>query len=94
MTITFQALSLVEKAVQVHFALRLRELQSMWMQDGCKVYMDSYVTPNGSCFMVTWIIFHIHLLEIGLTQNPETMALRTLSTIDSFYIIMCENLHE
>ena len=35
------------------------------MQDGCKVYM----VLNGSCFMVTWIIFENHLLEVGLTQN-------------------------
>jgi len=43
-TITLQALPLVEKAepVQVHFTLRtifkkhlLRDQQSMWMQDGC-----------------------------------------------------------
>ena len=26
------------------------------MQDGCKVYMDSYMASNGSCFMVTWTI--------------------------------------
>jgi hypothetical protein len=40
-----------------------------WMQDGCKVYM----APNGSCFMVTWIVFKNHLLDVGLTQNwhPE-----------------------
>jgi hypothetical protein len=25
----------------------------MWMQDGCKVYMDSYMASNGSCFMDT-----------------------------------------
>ena len=24
------------------------------MQDGCKVYMDSYMASNGPCFMVTW----------------------------------------
>ena len=29
----------------------------MWMQDGCKVYMDSYMASNGSCFIVTWINF-------------------------------------
>ena len=29
----------------------------MWMQDGCKVYVDSYVALNGSCFMVIWTIF-------------------------------------
>ena len=64
------------------------------MQDGCKVYMDSYMASNGSCFMVTWTIFKNHLLEVGLTENRETMALQTLITIDLFYFIMCENLHK
>ena len=52
-------LSLVEKLepVQVCFTLRLRDQRSMWMQDGYKVYMDSYMASIGSCFMVTWIIF-------------------------------------
>jgi hypothetical protein len=65
-------LSLVEKAepVQVCFMLRLRDQQSMRMQDGCKVYMESYVASNGSCFMVTWTIFKIHLLGVGLRQKP------------------------
>ena len=45
------------------------------MQDGCKVYMDSYIASNGSCFMFTWTIFQNHLLEVDLTQNQETMAL-------------------
>ena len=36
---------------------------SMWMPDGCKVYMDPYVALNGSCFMVTWTIFKNCLLE-------------------------------
>ena len=61
------------------------------MQDGCKVYMDSYMASNGSCFMVTWIIFKNHLLEVGLIQNWETMALRNLTTIDSLYFIICED---
>ena len=64
------------------------------MQDGCKVYMDSYMASNGSCFMVTWTIFKNHLLEAGLTQNWETMALRMLTTVDLFYSIMCEDPHE
>ena len=64
------------------------------MQDGCKVYMDSYMALNGSCFMVSWIIFKNHLLEVGLTQNRETIALQTLTTVDLFYIIMYENPHE
>ena len=71
MAATLQALSFVEKwePVQVRFTLRLRDQQSKWMQDGCKVYMDSYVTSNGSCFMVTSIIFKNHLLKVGLTHN-------------------------
>jgi hypothetical protein len=60
------------------------------MQDGCKVYMDSYLALNGSCFMVSCIIFKNHLLEVGLTQNQETMALQTLTTVDLFDSIMCE----
>jgi hypothetical protein len=45
--------------------------------------------------MVTWIIFKKNRrLEIGLTQNQETMALRTLTTVDSFYFIMCEDPRE
>ena len=60
------------------------------MQDGCKLYM----APNGSCFMITWIIFKNHLLEVGLTQNRETKAFRTLTTVDLFYFIMCEDPHE
>ena len=57
-TNALQALSLVEKAepVQVRFTLRWRDQRSTWMQNGCKVYMDSYMTSNGSCFMVTWTI--------------------------------------
>ena len=70
--------------------LCLRDQQSMWMQDGCKVYVDSYMASNGSCFMVTWTIFKNHLLEVGLTQNWETMALQMLTTVGLFYFIMCE----
>ena len=64
------------------------------MQDGCEVYMDSYMASNGSCFMLTWIIFKHHLLEVGLTQNRETIALRTLITVGLFYFIMREDPHE
>ena len=73
MTITLQALSLVEKAepVQVHFTLRLRgpTEYACEIQDGCKVYMDSYMASNESCFMVTWTTFKNHFLEVGLTQT-------------------------
>jgi hypothetical protein len=81
-----------ERRSPVHFRFspRLRDQRSMWMHDGCKVYMDSYMASNGSCVMVTWIIFKNHLLEVCLTQNRETMALRLLTTTGSFNFIMCE----
>ena len=96
MTNTLQALTSMERAelVQVHFTLCLRDQWSMWMQDGCKVYMDFYMAPNGSCFMVTWNILKNILLEVGLTQNRETMAHQTLTTIGLFYFIVCEDPHE
>ena len=95
-TVTFRALSLVEKVelVQVRFTLRLRDQRSTWMQDGCKVYMGFYMASNGLCFMVTWIVFKNYLLEVGPTQNRDTMALRTLTTTDLFYFILCEDPHE
>ena len=71
--------------IQVCFTLRLRDQWSMWMQDGCKVYMDSYIASNGSCLMVTWIIFKNHFLKVGPTQNWETIALSILTTVDLFY---------
>ena len=40
--------------------------------------------------MVPWTIFKNHLLEVGLTQNQETMALRTLTTVDNTSIILCK----
>jgi hypothetical protein len=92
-TITIQALSLVEKAdpVKGRVTLRLRDQWSMWMQDGCKVYMDPYMATNASCSMVTWIKFKNRLLEVGLTQNWETMVFWNLTTVYLFYFIMCED---
>ena len=63
------------------------------MQDGCKVYMDSGMASM-ECFMIVWTILKNHLLEVGLTQYQETMALRTLTIVDLFYFIMCEDMHE
>jgi hypothetical protein len=42
------------------------------------------MASNASCFMVTWIIFKNHLLEVGLTQNQETLAFWKLTTTGSF----------
>jgi hypothetical protein len=82
-TIALQAFSLVEKPepVQVPFTLCLRDQRSMWMKDGCQVYMDSYMASNGSCFMVTWTIFKNHLLEVGLTQYRKTVTLGEVSVL-------------
>ena len=68
----------------------------MWMQDGWKVYMDSYMTSNGSWVrgQLDWFFFLNHLLEVGLKQNWGIMGLRTLTTIDLSYLVMCEEPHE
>ena len=67
----------------------------MWMQDGCKVHMDSYMASDGSYFKVTWPTFKNHLLEVGITQNRTTLTLRMLNnTADLFYFIMYKNPHE
>ena len=67
--------------------------KSMWMQDGCKVYMDSYMASNGSC---SWSLdcFKNHFLEVGLTQNRATTALRMLTIVDLFSFITCEDPYE
>jgi hypothetical protein len=75
-----------KEPVQVRFTRRLRDQMSMWMQDGCKVYMDSYMALSGSCLMVTWIIFKNHLLEVGPSHNREIVAFGNLTTIDLFYL--------
>ena len=38
--------------------------------------------------------FQKPLLKLGLTQNWETMALQSLTTVDLTYFIVCEGLHE
>jgi hypothetical protein len=43
-----------------------------YMNARLTIYMDSYMALNGSCFVVIWIIFKNHLLEVDLTQNRET----------------------
>ena len=72
----------------------LRGQWSMWMQDGCKVYMNSYMALDGSCFMVSWTIFNNHLLEVGLTQIRRPQHFRTLTTVGLLHFIMCEDPHE
>ena len=49
------------------------------------------MASNGPRFMVTWTIFKNHLLELGLTQNRETVTIWNLTTINLLYFIMCED---
>ena len=52
------------------------------------------MASNGSCFMVAWTISKKHVMEVGLTRNEETMALRMLTSIGLFDFIICEGPHE
>jgi hypothetical protein len=63
----------------------------LWRHDGWKVYVDSDMASNGSCFMM---YFQKPPLEVGLTWNREIMALRTLTIVDLFYLIRREDPHE
>ena len=56
------------------------------MQDGCKVYVESYVASTGSCVMVTWNIFINNLSEVGLTQKAGDHNTLTISHICSFVL--------
>jgi hypothetical protein len=64
------------------------------MQGGCKVYMDGTWHPMDHVSWSLGLFFKNRLLEVGLTQNRETMALRTMTTVDLFYYIMCEDMNE
>jgi hypothetical protein len=80
--------------VQVRFTLALGTNKV------CECKMDVKYTwiptwhQMNHVFMVTWTNFKNHLLEVGLTQNRETMALRTLTIVDLFNLIMCEDPHD
>ena len=88
MTLTLQALSLVEKVEPVkitsHYAWGTNEV--------CECKMDAKSTWIPTWYRmdhVPWslgIIFINRLLKVGLTQNHDTMTLRMLTTIDFFYL--------
>ena len=52
--------------------------------------MGFYMASSVSCFMVTWTTLENHLLLVSLTQNQETVALQTLTTVDLLCFVMCE----
>ena len=63
------------------------------MQDGCKVYMNPTLhrVDHVSWSLGLFLPSKKHLLEAGLTQNRDTMALQTLTIVELFYFIMCED---
>jgi hypothetical protein len=71
MTIPLQAFSLVKRWSQSKFTSHYT-----WSSNGvsgCKMDRKSTWIPIWiMCFMVKWIIFRNHLLEIGLTQNQDS----------------------
>ena len=70
----------------------------MWMQDDCRVYMDSYTASNGSCFMVTWTMSYSQKPPLGGRPNTKPLGDHGTSSahkpIGLFYFIMCEDPHE
>ena len=45
----------------------------------------------GHVVMIAWTIFENRLLEVGQTQNRETMALPNFTTVLLELIIVCED---
>jgi hypothetical protein len=54
---------------------------------------STWVTTWHQTDHVTWSLgfFKNYLLEIGLTQNRKTMALRMLTTVELLCFLMCED---
>ena len=72
MTIALQALTLVEKAepIQVHFALRLKDHRSMWMQGGCKLVKSTWIPTWHQLNCVSW---SLGLFSLGpVAGRPHT----------------------
>ena len=69
-----------------------------WGTDGvceCKMYVKPTWIPTWHRMdHVSWslgLFSKNHLLEVGLTQNQEIIALWTLTTVGLFYFITCED---
>ena len=66
----------------------------------CECKMDvkfAWIPTRHQMEHVSWslgLFSQIHLLEVGLPQKRETMALPMLTTADLFYITMREDPHE
>jgi len=81
-------------AVQGHFTLSFEGPmeKSEYKMDVKSTWIPTWMmASNGTCFMITWTIFKNHLLEVCLTQNHETVALKKLTAVDLLYFIMYED---
>ena len=59
---------------------------SMWMQDGCKIYMDSYMASNGSCFVAMWI-FSFQKPPLGGRPNTKPGDHDTPNACNHWFIL-------
>jgi hypothetical protein len=74
--------------VQVRFTLRLRDQRSMWMQNGCKVHMDSILCG------IQWIVFIIFYHVWGPARieiHKNSIWLRARSHMTSHYLRICDH---
>ena len=55
------------------------------MQDGCRVYMDSHMALNASCFMVSWTTFKNHL---GGRPNTKPENHDTPNALNRWFILL------
>src|ERR1700737_3256444 len=61
--------------------------------------LDHVSCSLGSCFMLTWIMFHAHLdyfqePSLGGRSNTKNGDHGTPNAVDLFYFIICEDPHE
>jgi hypothetical protein len=91
-TVPLQALSLVGKAEPVRVSLLHTTLQGLTGVCECemdgKVGMDSYMASNRSCFMVTWISFEKHFLEVGRSEHKTGRSWHTGCSQPPVYSIL------
>ncbi len=64
---------------------KLEGPHSVWMQDGCKVYMASYMASNGSCFLLTWTI--LKKTPLGGRPNTKLGDHGTLNAHNHWFIL-------
>ena len=87
--ITLQALLLVEikggagpSSLASHYAWGTDGV-CMWMGDGCKVYVDSYMTPNANQWNKFWYMLHLNIFRNELLLNMTRIWVKKSLVSDS-----------